>query len=174
MKEKREKNMLFNMNLQYFADTTMMSKDAVAAKLASCYITVEGKRYLLMQAKNFEASFKKNKKEINILGRTAAGNKSNGWSGTGKMTIYYNTEIFNDLLERYKNTGEDIYFDIQVTNEDKTSTAGRSTKIYKDCNLDEASLQKFDAEGDWVEQEVSFTFEDYESPEKYQMLEGME
>lgn len=170
MKQKK----LLNMNLQFFADTTMAARDAVAAKLASCYITIEGKRYLLMQAKDFEATFKKNKKEINILGRTAAGNKANGWSGTGKMTIYYNTELFNDLLERYKNTGEDIYFDIQVTNEDRTSRAGRTTKIYKDCNLDEASLQKFDADGDWVEQEVNFTFEDYESPEKYQMLEGME
>lgn len=166
-------NAYMKMNLQFFADTTMASRDAVAAKLATCYVTIDGKRYLLMQAKNFEASFKKNKKEINILGRTAAGNKSNGWSGTGKMTIYHNTEIFNDLLERYKNTGEDIYFDTQVTNEDSTSRAGRNTKIYKDCNLDEAVLQKFDADGDWLEQEVSFTFEDYEGPEKYRLLDGM-
>lgn len=151
----------FPMNLQFFADITMEAKDAVSSKLAKCYVTIEGNRYLMVQAKNFEANFKKNKKDVAILGKTGTGSKASGWSGTGKMTIYHNTEIFNDLLERYKNTGEDIYFEIQVTNED-TSAAGRNTKIYKNCNLDEASLQKFDADGEWLEQEVSFTFDDYE------------
>ena len=75
-------------------------------------------------------------------------------------------------MERY--TGEDIYFDLQVTNEDPTSRAGRNTKIYKDCNLDEGQLQQFDAAGDWLEQELSGTFEDYLSPEKYKMLDGMQ
>lgn len=162
------------MNLQFFADTTMASKDAVSAQLARCYVTIEGNRYLLMQAKDFEAKFKKNKKEIKILGKTGAGHKAAGWSGTGSMTIYHNTEIFNNLFERYKNTGEDIYFDIQVTNDDPTSAAGRNTKIYKNCNLDEGTLQKFAADGDWLEQSVSFTFEDYEGPEKFKQLEGMQ
>ncbi|KSV60341.1 hypothetical protein ASU35_06015 [Acetivibrio ethanolgignens] len=152
----------------------MEAKDAVSAKLAKCYVTIEGNRYLLMQAKSFEANFKKNKKTVSILGKTGEGNKASGWSGSGKMVIYHNTELFNDLLERYKNTGEDIYFDVQVTNEDPTSAAGRNTKIYKNCNLDEGTLQSFDAAGEWLEQEVSFTFEDYEGPEKYKQLAGMQ
>lgn len=160
-------------NLQFFANT-MQARDAVSAKLAECYVTIEGNRYLLMQAKNFEAKFNKAKNEVAILGRTAKGNKAAGWSGSGTMTIYHNTEMFNDLLERYKLTGEDIYFDIQVTNEDPTSAAGRNTKIYKDCNINGGVLQSFDADGDWLEQEVEFTFEDYETPQKYKMLNGMQ
>lgn len=155
-------------------DMTMNAKDAVSSKLAECYVTIEGNRYLLMQAKNFSAEFKKTKKTVAILGRTAEGNKSTGWSGTGKMTIYHNTEIFNDLLEKFKNTGEDIYFDTQVTNYDPTTAVGRNTKIYKDCNMDGAALQSFDSDGDWLEQNIDFTFEDYESPEKYAMLKGMQ
>ncbi|MFW5631428.1 phage tail tube protein [Acetivibrio ethanolgignens] len=165
---------MFKTNLQFFADDVMEAKDAVSAKLAKCYVTIEGNRYLLMQAKSFEANFKKNKKTVSILGKTGEGNKASGWSGSGKMVIYHNTELFNDLLERYKNTGEDIYFDVQVTNEDPTSAAGRNTKIYKNCNLDEGTLQSFDAAGEWLEQEVSFTFEDYEGPEKYKQLAGMQ
>lgn len=97
------------------ANITMNAKDAISAKLAECYVTIENRRYLLMQGKAFEAKFDKTKKELNILGRTGSGNKSNGWKGTGKITIYKNTSIFDELMERYKNTGEDVYFDIQVT-----------------------------------------------------------
>ena len=77
------------------------------------------------------------------------------------------------MFERYKNTGEDIYFDLQVTNDDPSSAAGRNTKIYKGCNLDEGLLQSFDAGGDTLEQTLSGTFEDFESPEKYKQLNGM-
>lgn len=154
--------------------TTMQAKDAVSSKLATAYATINGNRYLLFQAKSFEASFKKTKKEVAILGRTANGNKSSGWKGTFKLVIYHNTEIFNDMFEKYKDTGEDIYFDLQVTNNDKTSAAGRNTKIYKGCNLDDGVLQSFDAAGDLLEQALNGTFEDFDSPEKYKMLDGMQ
>lgn len=153
--------------------STMNAKDAVSSKLANAYVTIEGNRYLLFQAKNFEASVKKNKKEVDILGRTSKGNKSNGWSGTFKLTIYYNTDIFNSMFEKYKNTGEDIYFELQVTNEDPSSDAGRNTIIYKDCNLDDITLQSFDAAGDCLEQSLNGTFENWEPVERYKTLPGM-
>lgn len=154
--------------------STMNAKDAVSSKLANAYVTIEGNRYLLFQAKSFESNFKKTKKEVDILGRTSKGHKASGWDGTFKLTIYHNTEIFNDMFEKYKNTGEDIYFDLQVTNDDPTSAVGRNTKIYKGCNLDEGVLQSFDAAGDTLEQSLSGTFEDFESPEKYKNLNGMQ
>lgn len=153
---------------------TMRARDAVSSKLATAYVTIEGNRYLLFQAKSFEANYKKTKKTIDILGRTSQGNKASGWAGTFKMTIYHNTPLFDEMFERYKNTGEDIYFDLQVTNEDPTSSAGRNTKIYKDCNLDDGTLQSFDAAGDMLEQSVNGTYEDFESPEKFKILEGMQ
>lgn len=153
---------------------TLNAKDAVSSKLANAFMIVNGNRYLLFQAKSFEVNFKKTKKQIDILGRTSQGNKASGWSGTFKLTIYHTTELFNDQFEKYKNTGEDIYFDLQVTNDDPTSEAGRNTKIYKGCNLDEGTLQSFDASGDCLEQSLSGTFEDFESPEKFKMLKGMQ
>lgn len=154
-------------------EATMQAKDTISSKLASAFLTIEGQRYLLFQAKFFEAKVKKNKKTVDILGKTASGNKASGWMGTFELIIYHNTELFNDLFERYKNTGEDIYFDLQVTNEDPSSAAGPNTKIYKDCNLDETVLQSFDAAGEWLEQKLTGTFEDYESPQKFQELAGM-
>lgn len=153
---------------------TMHARDVVAAKLASCYVTIEGNRYLLMQAKNLEAKIEKNKSEVPILGRTGVGHRTTSWNGTGSMTIYSNTSMFTVLLKRYKDTGEDIYFDIQITNEDKTSTVGRQTIILKDCNLDSGVIAAFDADGEWLEQDVDFTFEDFEIPEQFGQLDGMQ
>ena len=153
---------------------TMNAKDAISAKLAECYVTIQGRRYLLMQAKDFEAKFEKTKKELNILGRTGAGNKSTGWKGTGKMTIYKNTSIFDELMEKFKNTGEDVYFDTQVTNEDPTSAAGICSMVFKDCNINGGVLAAFDVDGDFLEQEIEFTFEDFSNPTKFNALPGME
>lgn len=153
---------------------TMHAKDVISAKLASCYITIDGNRYLLMQAKNLEAKVEKEKQEVPILGRTGKGHKTVGWNGTGSMTIYSNTSMFTKLLKKYKDTGQDIYFDIQITNEDKTSAAGRQTIILKDCNLDSGVIAAFDADGDWLEQDVDFTFEDFEIPEAFNQLDGMQ
>ena len=156
------------------ANITMNAKDAISAKLAECYVTIENRRFLLMQAKDFEAKFEKTKKEINILGKTGSGNKSTGWKGTGKMTIYKNTSIFDELMERYKNTGEDVYIDIQVTNDDPTSAAGMCTMVFKDCNVDGGVLAAFDVDGDFLEQEINFTFEDFSNPTKFTELAGMQ
>lgn len=156
------------------SEINMNAKDAISAKLADCYVTIEGRRYLLMQAKDFEAKFEKTKKEINILGKTGAGNKSTGWKGTGKMTVYKNTSIFDELMERYKNSGEDVYFDTQVTNEDPTSSAGACSMIFKGCNINGGVLASFDVDGDSLEQEIEFTFEDFANPTKFKVLDGME
>lgn len=153
---------------------TMHAKDAVSASLAECFITINGNRYNFMQAINLEANFEKTKTEVPILGKTGKGNKSTGWSGTGSATFHYNTSIFRELMLKYKDTGEDIYFDIQVTNEDPTTRVGRQTVILKDCNIDGGILVKFDADAEYLDEDMDFTFEDFIMPETFKNLSGME
>ncbi|HHT04540.1 MAG TPA: phage tail tube protein [Bacteroidales bacterium] len=152
----------------------MHAKDTVSASLAECFVTIEGNRYNFMQAIDLEAKFNKNKTKVPILGKTGKGNMSTGWDGSGSATFHYNTSIFRKLLKRYKDTGEDIYFDIQISNEDPTSAVGRQTVILQDCNIDGGVLAKFDADGDYLDEDMDFTFEDFEMPETFAMLDGME
>ena len=152
----------------------MNAKDSVAASLAECYVTIEGRRLNFMQAINLEATFNKDKTKVPILGKPGKGNKSTGWDGEGSTTFHYNTSIFRKLALRYKETGEDVYFDIQLTNEDPTSSVGRQTVILKDCNMDSSILAKFDADGEYLDEDMDFTFEDFELPEEFAMLDGME
>lgn len=149
----------------------MNAKDAISASLAECYVIINGDRINFMQAINLEASIEKTKTEVPILGKTGKGNKTTGWKGKGSATFHYNTSVFRELLLQYKNTGEDIYFDIQVTNEDPTASVGRQTVILKDCNLDGGILTKFDANSEYIDESVDFTFEDFEIPEKFSRLD---
>lgn len=152
---------------------TMNAWDAISSTMAECFVTIDGKRYKFMQAINLEATIEKNKMRVPILGRMGRGNKGVGWTGSGKATFHYNTSLFRELLYRFKERGEDMYFDIQVTNEDPVSSVGRQTVILKDCNLDGGVLAKFSAEDEYLEEEIRFTFEDFEIPEKFGVLSGM-
>lgn len=152
---------------------TMNAKDAVSASLAECYVTIGENRYNFMQAINLEAKIEKTKTEVPILGQTGRGNKANGWKGTGSATFHYNTSIYRELLYKYKETGEDIYFDITVINEDPTSSVGRQTIIIKGCNIDGGVLAKFDADADYLDEDMDFTFEDFEIQDKFSILDGM-
>lgn len=151
----------------------MNASDALSAKMAECYVTIGNNRYNFMQAINLEANFEKTKTEVPVLGKTGSGNKSTGWKGSGSATFHYNTSIFRELMQRYKDTGEDIYFEIQVTNEDPTSKAGRQTVVFIGCNIDGGTLAKFDADGEYLEEDMDFTFEDFKMPEKFSLLNGM-
>lgn len=153
-------------------NVTMRAKDTIAAALGECFVTIGDRRYNLMQAIKVEAKFEKNKSEVPILGRPGKGNKTTGWKGTGSCTLHYNTSIFRQLMLDYKDTGEDVYFDMQITNEDPTSDVGRQTIILKDCNVNGGILAKFDVDAEYLEEDVDFTFEDFSMPESFKNLTG--
>ena len=97
--------------------------------------------------------------------------------GTGAMVIglasvIIGTSIFRKMMLDYKRTGRDTYFDIQITNEDPTSSAGRQTIILEDCNIDGGILAKFDADSEYLDEDMDFTFEDFSMPEKFKNLKG--
>ena len=152
---------------------TMWAGDVVYSSLAMAYMTMKGKRYKLFQARKLEAKIDKTKKEVGILGRTVKGNKSTGGKGTGKLTIYKNTGLFTELMIDFMKTGRDVYFDLQVTNNDPTSNAGPRTVILKDCNINTATIASFDVDGDWLEEELEFTFEAALLPQSFKQLDGM-
>ena len=153
---------------------TMKAKDAISAKLAECFITISGNRYNFMQMINFEGNFEKTKSEVPILGKTGTGNKATGWKGTFSGTAHYNQSIFRQALLAFKDTGEDVYFEIQVTNDDPTSAAGRQTVVFLDCNTDGGILAKFDADGEYLDEDIEGTFEDFKMPETFKLLDGMQ
>lgn len=151
----------------------MKGSDAISAKLAECFITIKGRRYNFGNIIDFEAPIEKNKVEVPILGKLMTSHKTVGMSGTFSGTMHYNQSIFRQLLIDYKNTGVDTYFEIQITNEDPQTELGRQTLVLKQCNLDGGMLTKFDADGEYLEEDIDGTFEDFTMPEKFKELLGL-
>jgi len=155
------------------ANVVMRGRDAVSAKLAECFITVSGNRYNFMQAIDFEAKFKRTKTDVPVLGRTGYANKAVSWKGSGVATFHYNSSVFREIMLKFKETGEDAYFTIQVSNDDPASAAGRQTVIFEGCNIDGGILAKFDANGEYLDEKIEFTFDDFRIAEKFAPLSGM-
>lgn len=146
----------------------MNANDAINAKLAEVFVTIGNRRYSLMCAKNFNATTNIKTKEVSILGRTVSAFKPVGMTIKFSMTVYKVSEIFDAIIEEYKDTGLLPTFDIQVTNEDKASKSGRETTLYTDCMVDgDVLISMLDCEGGFIEQSISGYAQDFTKAEKF-------
>ena len=152
--------------------TVMKAGDAIAAKLAECYLTINGNRYNFMQIIDMEAKVEKTKASVPRLGTVMVGHKSVGMEGTFSGTAHYNQSVLRRALVDYKDTGEDVYFEMQIINDDPTSDAKRQEVIFYDCNTDGGVLAKFDGDGEYLDEEIEGTFEDFSMPTEFTELTG--
>lgn len=156
------------------ANITMHPRNAMSAKMAQCYVTIDGQRYNFMSALNLEVNFEKEKTEVPILGRMNKGHKATSATITGSAEFHFNQSIWAKIAKTFQDTGEDLYFDMQITNEDPTATdVGRQTVILYDCNFDSIMIAAFDADGDYLTQSMDFTAETFEMPEEFKLMAGM-
>lgn len=154
------------------SNVIMKGRDTIAAKLAECYITIGTRRYNFMQMIDMEVQVEKTKASVPRLGAIMVGHKSCGMEGTFSGTAHYNQTVMRQLLADYKDSGLDTYFEMQITNDDPSSDAGRQTIIFYDCNTDGGILAKFDADGEYLDEEVEGTFEDFSIAESFTELTG--
>ena len=115
---------------------SMNTQDAVSANYAECFVTIDGTRYSMLMAKEFEGKATINTKEVYKLGNPVVGHKAQTMALAFSMTIYKCTEIFDTVVERFLKTGVMPTFTVQTSNDDPATSVGRSTKIYNDCILD--------------------------------------
>ena len=123
------------------------------------YLRVNGRNRELMYLKSVEAVVTKKKTAVRTLGRSGDQYKAAGWSGRGKMSVYYVTSLFRELMIQYIRTGKDVYFDLVVVNDDGNSSFGRQTVALRNCNLNSVVLAKLDVNADDLDETVEFTFD---------------
>ncbi|MCM1440090.1 MAG: phage tail tube protein [Roseburia sp.] len=152
----------------------MNACDAIYGGLAECFITVGERRYNFMSMTDFESKWEMTIKDVPILGKVGMGHKLAGGKGIWSGTAHYNQSIIRKMLLEYKRTGIMRPFDIQVTNEDLTASVGRQTIILKGCLTKGGILAKFDADSDVLDEDLEGTFDDWEMPETFSLLNGMQ
>jgi hypothetical protein len=153
---------------------TLDRKELIAGAEAECYVTIGDRRYNFASAKSLEATVEKAKKEVPVLGRRSKVNMTSSLTYKGKATLYYNTSILREMMYHYKVTGEDLYAQIDVTNYDPTTNIGRQSVTLTGVNFNSVVLAKFDiTSDDPLDEDVEFTFEDFEIPDKFALLQSM-
>lgn len=145
----------------------LKANDTISGQEARAYTTIDGNVELMFYAKKLKGVVEKKKTKIKALGKRAEQDKAVGWSGTGDMTIYYATSMFRKMMLDYIKNGKDVYFDIQVINEDPTSSIGKQTTVLKNVNLNKAIVALFDVDADALEEDVDFTFDDVDMLDEF-------
>jgi len=137
----------------------LQAKDTINGQEGRAYAIINGRYEEMFYVKSIEAKIEKEKSEIKTLGRRGTQNKATGWNGSGSMTIYYVTSTFRQMMLDYINKGIDTYFDIQITNDDPSSSIGKQTIILTGVNLDGIVIAQLDTDSDAMEEDIDFTFE---------------
>lgn len=142
---------------------TLNAPDTISGKEGRAYAKIDGNNEDLFFAKTIESTVEKSKSEVKAIGKRMTGHKTTGGNGTGSMTLYYMTPLFRQMIKQWKETGQDIYFDMVIENDDQESSAGKQSVLLIDCNLDSVVLEKLDGDSDDpLDEDVDFTFEDFD------------
>ena len=137
----------------------LKAEEIISGQEGRAYLRVNGRNRELMYLKSVEAVVTKKKTAVRTLGRSGDQYKAAGWSGRGKMSVYYVTSLFRELMIQYIRTGKDVYFDLVVVNDDGNSRFGRQTVALRHCNLNSVVLAKLDVNADNLDETVEFTFD---------------
>jgi hypothetical protein len=136
-----------------------MGENAISSKEGKGFITRNGQNKHLFRAKSIEAKLTKNKQEIRMLGNRMVGHKTTSIQGAGSLVIYETSSEFKQDFIDYIQTGRDVYFNLQLETEDKSTSFGKESIVIPGCNFDEIIIASLSAEDGILEQELPFTFE---------------
>ena len=152
----------------------MHARDAVYGGEAKCFVTLNGRRMNFLHITDFEGKFNISSQQVRIMGKIGFGNKAAGGSGTWTATAHFNQSHLRSVVDHYQKTGEMPYFEIQVTNSDKTATVGSQTIVFHDCLITgDVILAKIIAGDQLLNEAISGTFESWDMPQKFNELEGL-
>lgn len=148
----------------------LQAEDAVNGREGLATAEINGQVIELFELANININIAKNKTPFKAMGTRNTQNKTTGWEGTGSMTIRYVSSRWARMLYDYVKTGKDVYFTIVVTNEDPGSATGKQVIQVLGCNIDSADIAKLDLDSEVLEQDVDFTFNDFNILQEFNSL----
>ncbi len=136
----------------------LLERDALNGKSGSGFMTINGENHEMFGMKKFQSDAEFQESDFKVVGTTLVQKKTTGVSLTGSMTIYYGTPHFLRLLQEYLKTGKLPYFTLQITNDDPSTSVGAQTVVLYDVKLQKIPVAILDAEAEYLEMEVSFSY----------------
>ncbi len=148
----------------------IQAEDCVNGREGVATAEIDGEIVELMELANIKIHIDKTKTEFKAMGTRNTQSKTSGWKGTGSANLRYVSSRWAKLMEKYVKTGKDTYFTIVVTNEDAGSKTGKQVIQILACNLDGLDLALLDIDSEILDQDVDFTFNDFNVLEEFNSL----
>lgn len=148
----------------------LQAEDCVNGREGVATAEINGEIIELMELSNINITIEKTKTEFKAMGTRNTQNKTTGWKGTGTANVRYISSRWAKLMQDYIKTGKDTYFTIVVTNEDPGSATGRQVIQVLGCNLDSLDIAKLDVDAEILDQDVNFTFNDFNVLEEFNKI----
>ena len=148
----------------------LQAEDAVNGREGVATAEINGQIAELMELANITITVEKEKTEFKAMGQRNTQNKTTGWTGTGSANVRYISSRWAKMLQDYVKTGKDTYFTIVVTNEDPGSKTGKQVIQVLGCNIDSIDIAKLDVESEILDQDIDFTFNDFNVLEEFNSL----
>lgn len=148
----------------------LQAEDCVNGREGIATAEIDGQVVELMELSNITITIEKEKTEFKAMGTRNTQNKTTGWKGTGSMNVRYVSSRWAELMQRYVKEGIDTYFTVVVTNEDPSSSTGKQVIQILGCNLDSVDIAKLDTETEILDQDIDFTFNDFNVLQSFNSL----
>lgn len=113
----------------------LLAADTVNGAEGKVVVTRNGKRIEVAGMRNLTTNAEIQSNDMRVIGTRKIQNKNNGVKITGTGNIYYGSNLWTDMVLEYINTGAMPQFDIQITNNDPTTSIGAQVMAYYGCTL---------------------------------------
>ena len=149
----------------------LQAEDAVNGREGVATAEIDGELVELMELANITITVEKNKEEFKAMGTRNTQNKTTGWTGTGSANVRYVSSRWAKMIENYVKNGIDTYFTINVTNQDPGSRTGIQRIQVLGCNIDSVDIAKLDIDTEILDQDIDFTFNDFNVLDAFNSLD---
>lgn len=137
----------------------LLERDTISGKEGKAFLTQNGKNVELFGIKKIQTTADIQSTDMTVVGTRKIQSKPTGVKQEGTGTVYYGTPLFVEMALQYANTGVMPYFDIQITNNDPTTTVGEQVMAYYGCKLTgQIPLSILDSDTDMLTFDISFTY----------------
>ena len=113
----------------------LLAKDTINGAEGKIFVTSNGQNIEVACMRNITTNAEMQNNDMRVIGTRKIQDKPNGVKLTGTGNIYYGTNLWTDMVLQYINTGVMPEFDIQITNQDPTTTLGSQIMAYYGCHL---------------------------------------
>ena len=136
----------------------LLERDALNGKSGSGFMSINGENHELFQLKKFKSDAEFQTSDFKVVGTTLVQEKTTGVKYSGQMTIYYGSPLFLKILEEYQSTGKLPTIEVQVINDDPSTSVGKQIVVHHNVKLKKVPISMLDADADFLEEEVDFSF----------------